>query len=104
MFEASCSQPIDDTGATCGIFGPLKASGVDLTNVSIEDFLLKLDLSEYKDTFTKAGITTVGALSRLTEADLEAFGLRKLEKRKLLHHLNKVRGADIDNNMLCGTG
>lgn len=103
MFEASCSQPTDDTGAACGIFGPVKGGGVDLTNVSMEEFLNKLDLMEYKEPFYKAGVLTVQDLAHLSDKDLEAFNLRKLEKRKLIHHLDKARGLpDNNDSLLCG--
>mmetsp|Transcript_10380 Transcript_10380/g.26360 ORF Transcript_10380/g.26360 Transcript_10380/m.26360 type:complete len:106 (+) Transcript_10380:54-371(+) len=103
MFDASCSQPTEDTGAACGIFAPNQAGTVDLTALTVEEFLSKLDLTEYTEAFAKAGITTVSGLARMTEAELDGFALRKLEKRKLVHHLNKAKGlGDDDNSMLCG--
>ncbi|KAJ8606487.1 hypothetical protein CTAYLR_005892 [Chrysophaeum taylorii] len=92
MFEGSCSQPTDDAaGASCGIFGG-GGGAADLGAMTLDDFLEKLDLLEYKGAFETAGVSDVSSLARLTDADLDSFNLRKLEKRKLLHHLAKARG------------
>lgn len=98
MFEASCAQPSEDP--SCGIFG---STTKEVTRLTLDEFLEKLDLMEYKDAFEAKGATDVASLARLTDADLETFHLRKLEKRKLLHHLAKARASDANDNLLCGS-
>jgi len=42
----------------------------------------------------------VPTLARLTDDQLDGFDMRKLEKRKLLHHLQGVAKAE-DDAVLC---
>mmetsp|Transcript_5115 Transcript_5115/g.21019 ORF Transcript_5115/g.21019 Transcript_5115/m.21019 type:complete len:101 (+) Transcript_5115:214-516(+) len=100
MFEAACSAPAET--ASCGLFAGPKNATADFLSLSLEEFLSKLDLLEYHKAFEAAGIGDVEGLTRLSDDDLDAFNLRKLEKRKLVHHLNKARTPD-EKAALCGT-
>jgi len=103
MFEVpSCAQPVDPNTTACGLFGSSVDGGkAGFLSLTLEDFLEKLDLLEYKAAFEEEGIKDVGGLARLTEADLEAFNLRKLEKRKLMHHLTKARAQESSGGLSC---
>ena len=95
MFEASCSHPVDTSTTACGLFGSSSESASSgFQSLTLEEFLEKLDLTEYKQKFNDAGIVNVEGLAHLTESDLDQFHLRKLEKRKLMHHLTKARASD----------
>ena len=100
MFEGSCSQPIDPNTTACGLFSSTTETPGFLT-LTLSEFLDKLDLAEYKEPFENAGITNVEKLAALSDADLDAFHLRKLEKRKLLHHLTKARAAENTGSLSC---
>ena len=45
--------------------------------------------------------TQVPTLARLTDDQLDGFGMRKLEKRKLLHHLQGATPPDAGEAVLC---
>ena len=106
MFDISCG---DDGGpASCGIFGGSVGGGGAKQPQTLAGLLKKLDLSEYEPKFVAAGITDVlrpasrfsrgaahkltqvASLAELSEEELDKFGMRKLEKRKLRHHLQSA--------------
>ena len=109
MFDISCG---DDGGpASCGIFGGSVGGGGGAKQPqTLAGLLKKLDLSEYEPKFVAAGITDVrrsasrfrsvaapthnptqvASLAELSEQELDKFDMRKLEKRKLRHHLQSA--------------
>ena len=108
MFDISCG---DDGGpASCGIFGGSVGGGAAKQPQTLAGLLKKLDLSEYEPKFVAAGITDVllirvpvpvrraptpnlaqvASLAELSEEELDKFDMRKLEKRKLRHHLQSA--------------
>ena len=106
MFDISCG---DDGGpASCGIFGGSVGGGGAKQPQTLAGLLKKLDLSEYEPKFVAAGITDVrrsasrfpfrrvdratqvASLAELSEEELDKFDMRKLEKRKLRHHLQSA--------------
>ena len=106
MFDISCG---DDGGpASCGIFGGSVGGGGAKQPQTLAGLLKKLDLSEYEPKFVAAGITDVllsasrfgrgaahkltqvASLAELSEEELDKFAMRKLEKRKLRHHLQSA--------------
>lgn len=105
MFDISCGEDTaPGTGPSCGMFGtePPKSEGKGLPEMTLEELLQRLDLVEYKARFNAAGITDVPTLARLTDEQLDGFDMRKLEKRKLLHHLSGVAiNTNNDNVITC---
>ena len=107
MFDISCG---DDGGpASCGIFGGSVGGGGAKQPQTLAGLLKKLDLSEYEPKFVAAGITDVrrsasqfsvpshrprntqvASLAELSDEELDKFDMRKLEKRKLRHHLQSA--------------
>ena len=45
--------------------------------------------------------TQVASLAELSEEELDKFDMRKLEKRKLLHHLSGVAVPKGDDSIMC---
>ena len=88
MFDISCG---DDGGpASCGIFGGSVGGGASKQPQTLAGLLKKLDLSEYEPKFVAAGITDIASLAELSDEELDKFDMRKLEKRKLRHHLQSA--------------
>ena len=102
MFNINCGDDAQP-GPTCGMFDTERPGGdaKGPPDMSLDELLSKLDLSEYKSKFESAGVADVPTLARLTEDQLDGFDMRKLEKRKLLHHRSGVAVPKGDDSIMC---
>ncbi|KAJ1456334.1 hypothetical protein M885DRAFT_517834 [Pelagophyceae sp. CCMP2097] len=94
---------IADGGGTCGIFTSMATSpGAKRPDVDVPALLRRINLADYIADFDKAGFCDAKMLAKITDADLDALGMRKLEKRKLMHHVNRaLRPKDDDSGTNC---
>ena len=69
MFNINCGDDAQP-GPTCGMFDTERPGGdaKGPPDMSLDELLSKLDLSEYKSKFESAGVADVPTLARLTDA------------------------------------